>query len=162
MKKAFLILTSACAMFALSPAASADKPLREFLPAEDLVLEGICPFPVAVNVLTNKEFVTTFSDGRQLITGVFKLRLTNLDDPSKSLDVNVSGPGVITVSEEGELTLRAKGRWLFFFFPGDLGPGEPGLLVITTGLAVLTADAEGNLSFTHRTGTTTDVCTALA
>jgi hypothetical protein len=113
-------------------------------------------------VLANKEFTTTFSDGRQLITGKLKVRLTNLDEPSQSLKVNISGPGVIRVTEEGVFTLKATGRWLFFFFPGDLGPGEPGFMVITTGRAVLRIDAEGSFSFSHSRGTTKDVCAALA
>jgi hypothetical protein len=162
MKRLILILTTASIMLALVPVASADKPTREFLPSEDFVIEGICPFAVDVHILANNAFITTFSDGRQLLTGTLKVRLTNLDDPSKSLDVNISGPGVQRVTEEGEFVLKATGRWLFFFSPGDLGPGDPGLLVITTGLAILRVDAEGNFSFTHRTGTTTDVCAALA
>jgi hypothetical protein len=161
-KRAILILTTALAVSALAPAASANKPVREFLPAEDFVIEGICTFPVGVDILANNEFTTTFSDGRQLFTGVLKVELTNLDNPSKSLEVNISGPGVATMTEEGEFTLKAEGRWLFFFFPGDLGPGDPGLLAVTTGLATLKVDAEGNQSFTHTGGTTTDVCAALA
>jgi hypothetical protein len=162
MKRLILILTTASIMLALVPVASADKPTREFLPTEGLVIEGICPFAVDIHILANNAFLTTFSDGRQLTSGTLKVRLTNLDDPSKSLDVNISGPGVARVTEEGEFVLKATGRWLFFFFPGDLGPRDPGLLVITTGLAIQRFDAEGNASFTHRTGTTTDVCTALA
>ena len=162
MKKLILILTTVATTLVLVPVASADKPTREFLPAEDFVLEDICPFAVEVHFLANNSFITTFSDGSQLITGTLKLRLTNLDDPSKSFDVNVSGPGVQSETPEGEFVLKAEGRWLFFFFPGDLGPGDPGLIAITTGLATLRVDADGNISFTHRGGTTTDVCTALA
>jgi hypothetical protein len=117
---------------------------------------------VEYHVLANKEFATTFNDGRQLITGTLKVRLTNLDDPSKSLTVNISGPRVVRVTEQGVFTLKATGRWLFFFFPGDFGPGEPGLMVITTGRAILRIDAEGDFSFSHPRGTTADVCAALA
>ena len=162
MRKAILILTAGLAALALVPLASADKPIREFTPIEDFVIEDVCAFPVEYNVLANKEFATTFSDGRQLITGKLKVRLTNLDDPSKSLSVNISGPGVIRVSEEGVFTLKATGRWLFFFFPGDFGPGEPGLMVVTTGRAILRIDADGTFSFSHPRGTTRNVCAALA
>lgn len=162
MKRLILILATASIMLALVPVASADRPTREFLPAEDSVLEGICPFAVEVHVLANNSYIKTFSDGRQLINGTLKVRLTNLDEPSNSFDANISGPGVQTVSPEGEFELRAKGPWLFFFFPGELGPGDPGFLVLTTGLAILRFDAEGNGSFTHKGGTTTDVCAVLA
>ena len=160
--KVILILATVSTMLALVPQAVADKPTREFLPADDTVLEGICPFPVGVHFLANNSYIKTFSDGRQLLNGTLKVRLTNLDEPSMALDANISGPGVQRVSPEGEFDLRARGRCVFFFFPGDLGPGEPGFLVLTTGLAVLRFDAEGNGSFTHRGGTTTDVCAALA
>jgi hypothetical protein len=160
--KAILTFITGLAVLALVPVASADKPTREFTPIEDFVVEDVCAFPVEYHVVANKEFATTFSDGRQLVTGKLKVRLTNLDDPSKSLTVNISGPGVIRVSEDGVFTLKATGRWLFFFFPGDFGPGEPGFMVVTTGRAVLQIDAEGTFSFSHPRGTTRDVCTALA
>jgi hypothetical protein len=126
-RNAILIFITGLAAFALVPVASADKPSREFTPTEDFIIEDVCAFPVEYHVLANNEFTTTFSDGRQLITGKLKVRLTNLDEPSKSLKVNISGPGVIRVTEEGVFTLKATGRWLFFFFPADLGPGEPGI-----------------------------------
>jgi hypothetical protein len=162
MKRLILILTTASIVLALVPVASADKPNREFLPADDAVIEGVCPFAVGADILANNSYIKTFSDGRQLINGTLKVRLTNLDEPSNSLDANISGPGVQTVSPEGEFELRARGPWFFFFLPDELGPGKPGFMILTTGLAILRFDAEGNGSFTHKGGTTTDVCAALA
>jgi hypothetical protein len=77
--------------------ARADQPLREFLPAEDSVVAGICSFDVAVNIVENNEFITSFFDEegnleRQLITGHFVAELVNLSDPDKSVIVNASGP----------------------------------------------------------------------
>ena len=88
---------------ALVPAATAEKPIRSFLPTGDpFVLEGSCAFDVRVETLTNKEFGTAFSDGRFLITGSFKVRLTNLDPGGGSIDVNISGPGNFTFAADGE------------------------------------------------------------
>lgn len=142
----------------LAGSAGADRPVRTFLPADDLVLAGICPFDVELTFLANEEFETVFSDGRTLITGTLKARLTNLAS-GNSIDVNISGPGVITETAD-TFEVKAEGRWLFFFFPGDLGPGSAGVLVLTSGLAFLRGDASG-LSFTPARNTT-DVCAALA
>ena len=59
----------ALAALALVPAAAADKPIRAPLPAGDFVLEDVCAFDVGVQILTNKEIGTTFSDGRSSSPG---------------------------------------------------------------------------------------------
>jgi hypothetical protein len=147
---------------ALVPAATAEKPVRFFLPAGDMLLDGPCAFPVSLEVLTNKEFGTQFSDGRFLITGSFKVRLTNLDPGGTSMGVNISGPGTFTPTPDGGLKITAWGNWLFWFFPGDLGPQSPGKLVLTSGLTTELFDADGNLvSFTPPPNTR-DACAALA
>ena len=38
---------------------------REFLPADDAVIEGVCPFAVGADILANNSYIKTFSDGRQ-------------------------------------------------------------------------------------------------
>jgi hypothetical protein len=113
------------------PVAAADKPTREFVPApSDFTVDAsICGFDVLVEVLTNKQYAITFSNGMTTIAGALSVRLTNLDDPTKSIVLNIPGPGF--VDESGVLT--AAGPWLFFFFPGDLGPGSPGVLAYTVG-----------------------------
>jgi len=155
-----LLLGALLAALVLVPAATADKPERFFLPADDFV--GSCPsFDVSVEILANKGFGTAFSDGRFLVTGSLKVRFTNLSDPSKVLDANVSGPGVFTPTDDGGFVLSAWGQWFFFFFAGDLGPGSPPALYLTTGLATLAADGSGNLTFTPAQNTT-DLCVTLA
>lgn len=113
------------------PVAAADKPTREFVPApSEFTLDAsICGFDVLVEVLTNKQYAITFSNGMTTIAGALSVRLTNLDDPTNSIVLNIPGPGF--VDESGVLT--ATGPWLFFFFPGDLGPGSPGVLAYTVG-----------------------------
>lgn len=155
----WLVVVAVAALLASS--AAAGKPSREFLPAEDFVLPAsVCGFEVGVEVVQNKEHVTVFDDGRELITGVFKNRVTNLSNPEQSLLLNISGPGVFTPTEEG-FTLEATGRWLWFFFPGELGAGHPGLLAVSSGLVVLEGTETG-LSLQQVGGTWTDLCAALA
>ena len=158
----FAVLVSAVILagIALVPAAIAEKPIRSFLPAGDFVLDGACAFPVSVEVLTNKEFGTEFSDGRFLITGSFKVRLTNLDSDT-SMDVNISGPGVFTTPPDGGLMITAWGNWLFWFFPGELGQSS-GKLLLTSGHATELFDADGNLVSFTPPQKVRDACAALA
>jgi hypothetical protein len=107
--------------------------------------------------------MTVFSDGRVTVTGAYKARLTNLST-GEFVDVNAPGPITIVPNPDGTLTVSGRGRTLFFFFPGDLGPGKPGALLYMTGLVVetLTGDFSATLSFRHEGGTTEDLCETLA
>lgn len=160
------ILVIACVLALVSLtfafAASAGKPDRSFLFTDDMVLSGPCSFDVDYKVLDNKEYGTAFSDGRFLVTGTFKVRLTNLSDTSKSLDVNISGPGVFRFGNDGSLSITAWGNWLFYFNPGMLGPGSPGELLLTSGLTTEVLDANGNVASWNPPKQTTDACALLS
>ena len=156
-----LLLAVTLTGLALVPAATAEKPLRSFLPADDFVFSGGCTFDIGVDFVANNEFQTVFSDGHFLVTGVLKVEFTNLSDPSKSMEANISGPGVFTPTPDGGIVIKAEGPWFFFFFPGDLGPGSPGVALLTRGLSILVIDGSGNASFTPARNTT-DLCVALA
>jgi hypothetical protein len=61
--------------------------------------------------------------------------MTNLQT-DESVVANTSGPGKITF--EGARTfLEGRGIWLLFFFPEQLGAGDPGLLEIVKGSFLL-------------------------
>jgi hypothetical protein len=147
----------------LAPGALANPPTHiPAGPIPDFTLTDSCKFPVLVHVDTNNEVNTTFSDGRTLVTGSLKVTLTDVTN-SKSIHVNISGPGTFTPLPNGETLQRSVGRWLFFFSPNQLGPGTPGRLILTTGVVTALLDQNGNLtSFTHTNGTTTDLCAQLA
>ena len=137
----------------LAGAATAAQPIREPLLIEDDVLT-LCSFPVLVEVIANKEYVTFFEDGRLLVTGKLFVRLTNLDDPSNSLTLNISGPAHIS-----ELSERYAGRGLFLLFPEDVG--GPGLLLTTGRVDVVRAEDGFVTNFSVK-GNTVDICAALA
>lgn len=143
------ILTSA--LFA--PAALADKPIREPLPAPpSLTVSGSCSFDVEIEFLVNKEFATTFTSGKQIITGRLVVRVTNLEDPSKSRVLQISGPGIEDLSDPS--TFNLTGSSLVFF---------PGVLRLTRGPVTLTFDANGNVtSFTQTSASSIDICAVLA
>jgi hypothetical protein len=137
------------------PVGAADKPTREFAPApSEFTLDAsVCGFDVLVEVLTNKEYAITFSNGMTTVAGALKVRVTNLDDPTQSVVLNIPGPGFF--DEGGVLT--ATGPWFFFFFPGDLGPGSPGVLAYTVGLVRLDESGLHLLA-----GRQVDLCAELA
>ncbi|HLF68562.1 MAG TPA: hypothetical protein VI503_04400 [Gaiellaceae bacterium] len=145
---------------ALAPAASAEKPARFFLPAADFVLSGSCQFDVFAHVVANNEYGIEFSNGQVLVTGTFKVRLTNLSN-DKSLDVNISGPGVFTFGSDGSVAITAWGNWLFWFFPGMLGENAPGALLLTSGLTTEVLDADSNVVSLNLPPRTRDACAML-
>jgi hypothetical protein len=135
------------------PVASSSKPVIEPLPAEDFTLPAdFCGFEVAYDFLANKEKAITFGDGRTMVTGALRVRLTNLDDPTRSIRLNIPGPG--TFNESG---LIARGPWVFFFFPGEFGEGSPAILAYTTGRVRI--DDSG---FHQLSGRRIDLCPLLA
>jgi hypothetical protein len=134
----------------LAGAATAAQPIREPLLIEDDVLT-LCSFPVLLEVIANKEYVTFFEDGRLLVTGKLFVRLTNGDN---SLTLNISGPAHI--SDLGE---RYAGRGLFLLFPEDVG--GPGL-ILTTGRVDVVRGEDGFITNFSVKGNSVDICAALA
>lgn len=149
----FVALGIAIALVLGGQPARAAAPLRLTLdPVHDRIPAGaVCPFRVAVDSLSINETLTILDNGRVFLTGSSVERVTNLDN-GKSVVVNVSGPFTLT-DEGGVQTFVARGRNLFGFSPGDLGTGQPGALLLTTGLATYTR-SESGISFTHTGGTT--------
>jgi hypothetical protein len=162
--KPLMVSLAVATVAALSaPAAFAEKPIRQPpVPVADFTIPDSCSFAVGVHADTNKEVTKTFSDGRTLVTGAFKFTLTNLANTSKSISINIPGPGTFTTTDDGGLLLTAEGPWLFFFAPDELGLGTPGMLLLTTGRATLQFNPDGTEVFSHTTGTTTDLCAVLA
>jgi len=128
-------------------------------PVHDAQAAGVlCPFAVTVDSVSINETLTILSNGRVFITGSSFERVTNLDN-GKSVVLNVSGPVTIS-SAAGVDTFVAEGRNLWGFHRGDLGTGQPGSLLLTTGLATLTV-SESGMTFTHNGGTTENLCETL-
>ena len=137
----------------LAPTAGADPPTREFVPAADFTISGSCSFDVGVHVVANKEYGITFANGATLVTGALKFTLTNLSDSSKSITLNIPGPGLFTATSDGGLRIDARGPWLFFF---------EDVLLYSTGHSTLTVSASGVFSLSQQRGTSTNLCTVLA
>lgn len=164
MKRTLTLTLFISLLVSISAPASAGKPVREPLPAADDVLSGVCGFDLAVTVLQNNEFLTTFFDRegnvtKQIITGQLVVELRN-ESTGASIVANIPGPGIVTFPGDSEV-VEALGPWLWVFFPGDLGPDHPGMVLLTHGRFVVEFAPEG-ISILERRGHEVDVCALLS
>jgi len=151
-----------------TPAAANSDPHRTYEPLAPIDLPtGYCAFPVHLDWVANKEYasVTVFADGSTafVTTGALIAEATNVVT-GKTVKVNASGPGTITVSADGSaLTYDVQG--LLILPASNLTAlGFPSNLVVTSGPArfvqasglgpIVSMDATPHLLY--------DVCAALA
>jgi hypothetical protein len=138
-----------------SSSALAAPPTRSPAPFPDQVGRYCADFDVLIHADENREVFTAFEDGRGLITGTFKVTLTNLAT-EKQTSVNASGP-VFLASDGSTVTLG--GRTLLFGEAGFFGPGSPPTLSLVSGnvvISLLTGEIQSVL------GSVTDLCAVLA
>ncbi len=94
----------------------------------------VCSVPVEYQELSSHNTLTFFADGRLFATGAYRVRLTNLDDPSKSIVVNGTGPQMF-----GTDSTRFPGHTFFTLFDGlDFMSG----FYLATGNLVVQRDPE--------------------
>jgi hypothetical protein len=163
-KRSIALGVMVAAVVLASNPASATKPVREFVPSEDAIVSDVCPFDLGITVLQDNVQVTTFFDQEGNVTrlhsaGKLIVELSN-EETGESMVANISGPGTSTFTDDSEV-LEAVGPWLFFFFPGDLGEGEPGMALLTTGRFVVEFSAVG-VSILEQRGRVVDVCALLS
>jgi hypothetical protein len=141
----------------LASAAQAVPPTRETEPPFDFDNVSLfCGFPLRAETLQNNIKITTFSDGRQLVTGSHTYRLTNLAS-GKSLVLKDAG-NLITNPDETSETFT--GRLVLFLFPGEpFGPGAS----LFVGRVVATFAEPGGFFYSDLdlTGQRVDLCAAL-
>jgi hypothetical protein len=116
-----------------------------------LILPGICGFDVQVEI-RGMQGAISLPGGNFLVTspGQFAT-FTNLSNPSKSMTLNVAGPGMVSTDENGNTIIEAHGHWGFF------GPSLGIELVIGDFEVVL--DKNGNvIQGTTGNGKIIDVC----
>jgi hypothetical protein len=163
--KRLIVLGAVLSAALLPTVASAAKPVKEFLPAEPVVVDDVCEFPVELDPTINKEYIKSFFDNegnlvREIVTGRFVNRLTNLET-GESITVNVSGPVFFTYTED-TLTVRLTGRSLLYFMPGELTTGET-YVRVTNGPNIFEVDlATGAITPQRQATNYVDVCEALA
>jgi hypothetical protein len=146
-----------------APAASANQPAREIVPApDDIVITGQCAFPVLGHI-DGDEIDTTFTDKADntvKLMGVFPgntLTLTNLDT-GKSITLVATGQFHAQLKRDGSGVVRVTGHGPFISHPIT---GEPGIWYMS-GRLIATLDTDGNPMSLNSTGKLVNLCAQLA
>ena len=162
MKIAVRVVAALLLAGALATPAYATSPTREPVPIPpSFTVQGICAFTVQLDVLENRERITTFSSGRQLVTGAVRYRLTNASDPEQSVVVNASGPATLEPQNDGTIILTGRGLGLQPLPAGASITGTAEFLLFS-GREVLRFNPEGSFKEITRAHVKLDVCAALA
>lgn len=104
--------------------------------SESLTVDGICAFPVLVEI-TGKSGFIALPGGRAIVTFPGqRVTLTNLDDPSHTYTTAIPGAFHLTFLENDVVRLTGTGRNLFVGF--DSG------LVLAIGTFSVALDIDGN------------------
>ena len=107
------------------PAAQAAKPTMKVVPNNTTVFDAghACAFRVIDTTLPDSKRVErVFSNGRHLITGPARQRLTN-PKSGASIVRNSSGTVSYKRSDDGTTRFTFTGPNVLYFYPGDDGPG---------------------------------------
>jgi hypothetical protein len=137
-----------------------NDPFHTYLAPSPFDLDATyCGFPVHVGVLVDREYATssTTSDGDTVlhITGSLRYRLTS---PTRSIDLNASGPADVIFGIDDSVTIVGRGTGLQPFTPDQAADtGMPGLALFT-GLTILRFDSIGDAGLVRRRGIVRDVC----
>jgi hypothetical protein len=101
-----LVVLMTAGIAVAAPGAYAGKPTKMPVVQMNFVDTTSCPFPVAAEVVVNKETAKTFSNGTIIITG--RLVVTYSAN-GKSVTLNISGPGKGFVGPNGSLVIIGHG-----------------------------------------------------
>jgi hypothetical protein len=162
MRRGLFLCTTVLIALAVVPAATANKPVREIIPApDDQVITGQCAFPVLAHI-EGIEIDTTFTDrtGEPIkLLGHFPgntMTLTNVDTGT-SMTVGATAAFHLRVENDGTAIamVTGEGAWI-----GNPVTGEPGIW-FQKGRVSANLDADGNVTSMSSTGTLVDLCPQL-
>ena len=157
------VLAAVLVTLAVAPTATANKPIREVIPApDDRLITDQCSFAVLGHI-KGSEIVTTFTDksGNPVkLLGVFPgntLTLTNVGT-GKSLTVPATGSFQLRANPDGSAAGKVTGHGAWLSNPVT---GEPGIWY-QSGQVSASLDAEGNTTSVTSSGKLVDLCPQLA
>lgn len=163
MRRVVLLLSTALVALAVVPAAGANRPMREVIPAPpDQVFTDQCAFPVLGHI-DGVEIKMTFTDHAGNVVkqiSIFPgntLTLTNLDTDA-SITVGTAGPFHARVHHDGSASIDISGHGPL---PNDVAGGAPGLWYLDGGRVHVTFDSEGNMTGLSVTGHVVNLCDQL-
>jgi hypothetical protein len=136
-----------------------------FFPSSSFTTDS-CGTSVANDVLVNKEFAKAYvaPDGSfvvHLVTGSFKVRLTNLDTGT-SFVVNASGTGHDAVFfPNGDFLFQSSGTSIVTITAAQAAATGLPEIFTNSGNMLLLFGADGSLQVLQRTGALVDLCARL-
>src|ERR1700739_2690852 len=153
-------------LLTLALPAVAGKPIITFIPATPFTItggtaNGACAFDVGVVPTANRpngEKEILFANS-VIITGPLFVTFTNLSDPTKTLSLNASGPGIINFAANEEILLGPS--FISGFAPNLTEAAGLPSVALVTGRTILTFDNLGNVTGITHVGTVQDICQAL-
>lgn len=165
MKRVALALALIAAL-AAPAAATADKPDKypTPFPGLDIPAGFVCSFETLWTTDPNKGFeIDHFNQDGSFAwafgAGNNVSHITNVSN-GKTVALNTTGPGKITVNDDGSLTIDGTGHWLVGDGPGDSPPSS---LLYYSGHIVLHRATDGSLSVVSYVGAPPeDVCAMVA
>lgn len=137
---------------------------RQPLPFDDVT--SPCPnFDVLQHAVSSNNYLTqrTTQSGTTIIkiSGTLVLELTNLTS-HKSITLNASGPGTITVNPDASSVTEGRGLTLVFLDPVTAAAFKMPMISYLSGRLVLAADPTGTATAISYTGNFRDVCAMLS
>jgi hypothetical protein len=163
MRRGLLLLSTVLVALAAVPAATADKPIREIVPAPgDVVITDQCAFPVLGHIEGGEIDTTFFDKAGNLV------KLLGVFPGQTSTWTNLATGRSITVSDAGSFLLRLQPDGSGTLVLTGHGPvpnvltGERGIWYLNGGQIRATGDANGNLTSVDIRGNVVDLCSQLA
>jgi hypothetical protein len=135
--KQLLVLAAVLLVGVFASGAAAAKPTKGACtlcnPSGSFPAGLVCPFAFSFEDVVDHRFQITYSNGVIKIAGYRVLRVTNEDtQESRTFQLNA----MITFFFEGaRVVTTSHGPFLWGFFAGDLGEGQPAALFYTRGFA---------------------------
>jgi hypothetical protein len=158
-----LLLSAVLVLLALVPTATANRPIREVIPApDDVIITDQCAFPVRAH-FEGREIDTTFTDrdGEPVkLLGVFpgnRLTVTNLSNGA-SLTLPATGSFQLRAQPDGSVSMKVTGHGPWFPNPVTQELG----VWYQSGQVNATFDADGNMTSVGNSGSLVDLCSQLA
>src|SRR5436190_6375694 len=159
-RTAFAVSAIGC-WAALAAPASATAPTRQPVQIpQSFPIGGICAFTVQLDVLVNRETLTTFADGTQRASGTLKVRLTNTTS-GESIVVNASGPATFRTLSDGTVVQTGRGLGLQPF-PAEASITGKAEFLQFSGPETLKFYPDGSFKEVKRGHVKLDVCAVLA
>jgi hypothetical protein len=156
-----VLALAALAGGAFTAAASGQRPDREPFQMEEgaWAAGDVCDFALEAETVQSNWTLTTFRDGRQVVTGTGTTRLTNVDT-GESILVRDSGRLTITDISEEETRFDFHGRFVLWFYEGDLP--QRGLFLTTGRVSEVLHWGHDLITSFELQGQRRDLCAELA